>query len=280
MRKNQILLCFFIILQSCQSDNLIDNKAIIDKIDKLKFSKTTFEVSIDDKDNHIDTLTIEKIKKGKNEIVLYKLKEYKNKHGKTTKQSYYRNNEDLFYQLTDFRTGNLKLEYETFVNKDKIIDNAHMINIGSNSSDTIFMKFNYSYDSKGKKETLSITYATDSVNSGNFTKYNDNEKSELRFQIIDNDTIEKSSMKYLNGNIIESTHKYKKPFKIDVYDYDSNKNVKCIKTFKKINDSLIKSYEYIYRYSNQEDLERIIIKDFENDTIMKRKIITTHNTMF
>ncbi|QNK77779.1 hypothetical protein H7F37_03585 [Winogradskyella sp. PAMC22761] len=282
MRKNQILLCFLIILQSCQSDLLIDNKPIIDKIDKLKFSKTTFEVSIDDNENIIDTLSIEKIKTGENEIVLYKWKEYKNKYGKTTKQTYYRNNEDLFYQLTDFGTGDWKLEYETFVNKDNVIDKAQMVNIESKSSDTIFMKYSYSFDSKGKKETLSITSvsASDSINSVSFTKFNDDEKSEFGFQIVDNDTLEKSRMKYLNGNIIESTHEFKEPFKINRYDYDSNKNLKSSTTFKKVNDSLIKSSEYIYEYSNPDNLERIIIKDFENDTIMKRKIITAHNTVY
>ncbi len=277
MRKNRILLYFLIILQSCQSNFLIDNKSIIERIDKLNFSKTTFVVSIDDNENIIDTLSIEKIKTDKNEITLYKLKEYKNKYGKTTKQSYYRNNEDLFYQLTDFGTGDWKLEYETFVNKNNIIDKAQMINIEAKSSDTIFMKYNYSYDSKGKKETLSITSDSDSINSVNFTKFNDNEKSELRYQIVANDTLEKSRMIYLNGNIIESTHEYKEPFKVDIYDYDNNKNVKSRKTFKKVNDSLIKSIEYIYEYSNLENLERVIIKDFENDTIMKQKIITAHN---
>jgi hypothetical protein len=280
MRKNQIILFFLIILQSCQSDLLIDNKSIIDNIDKLEFSKTTFEVSIDDNRNIIDTLSIEKIKTDKNEIVLYKWKEYKNKYGKTTKQSYYRNNEDLFYQLTDFGTGDWKLEYQTFVNKDNLIDKAQMVNIESKSSDTIFMKYNYSYDSNGKKESLSITSASDSINSVNFTKFNDNEKSEFGFQIVDNDTLEKSKMKYLNGNIIESTYEYKEPFKVNRYNYDSNKNLKSSTTFKKVNDSLIKSSEYIYEYSNLENLERIIIKDFENDTIMKRKIITAHNNVY
>ncbi|WP_157973007.1 hypothetical protein [Aureibaculum luteum] len=270
MRKNLLILLLLIIVQSCQSDLLIDNKSIIEKIDKLKFSKTTFEVSIDDNENIIDTLSIEKIKTGKNEIVLYKWKEHKNKYGKTTKQTYYRNNEDLFYQLTDFGTGDWKLEYETFVNKDNVIDKAQMVNIESKSSDTIFMKYNYSYNSKGKKETLSITSDSDSdsINSVNLTKFNDNEKPEFGIQIVNNDTLEISRMKYLNGNIIQLTHEYKEPFKVNRYDYDINKNLKSSTTFKKVNDSIIKSSEYIYEYSNLENLERILINDFENDTIM------------
>jgi len=281
MRKNQFFLFFLIILQSCQSGLLIDNQPIIDKIDNLNFSKTIFEVSIDDNENIIDTLSIEKIKTDENGNVLFEFKEFWNEYGKTIKQTYYRDNKDLFYQKTDYKTKNIEFgsEYETFINKKYIIDKAQMITFEPNEVDTIFMKYNYSYDSKGKKETLSITSASDSINSVNFTKYNDNEKSEFRYQIIDNDTLEKSRMKYLKGNIIESTHEYKEPFRIDIYDYDNNKNVKSRKTFKKVNDSLKKSMEYNYDNYNSGIPEEIIIKDFENDTIMKRKLITAHNNV-
>ncbi|WP_156112431.1 hypothetical protein [Lacinutrix jangbogonensis] len=52
-----------------------------------------------------------------------------------------------------------------------------MIAFEPNEVDAIFMKYNYSYDRKGKKETLSITSISDSITSVNFTKFNDNEKS-------------------------------------------------------------------------------------------------------
>ncbi|WP_055437644.1 hypothetical protein [Lacinutrix algicola] len=279
MKKNHALLFFLIILQSCQSGLLIDNKQIIDKIDKLNFSKTIFQVSVDENENIIDTLSIEKIKMGKNDIVLYKLKEYRNKYG-TSKQSYFRSNEDLFYQATDFGFSDWRTEYQTFVNKDKVIDKAQMINIESEKSDTIFMKYNYSYDSEGKKETLSITSLSDSIGSLSFVKYNDNEKTEFKYRIIDNDTIEKSRMKYLNRKITESTHEYKEPFMLDVYDYSINEDVKSKKTFKKIKDSLINSVEYIYEYNSSGNLEKIIINDIENDTIMIWKYITTYNNVY
>lgn len=282
MKKSQFLLVFLIILQSCQSDLLTDNKPIIEKIDKLNFSKTIYEVSIGINEKVIDTLSIEKIKTDANGNVRYELKESLNVNGKTIKQSYYRNNEDLFYEITDFERKNFEFrtQYETFVNNKDIIEKAQMINFDSNESDTIFMKYNYSYDKKGKKETLSITYPTDSTNSKYFMKYNDNEKSELTYQIIDNDTIEKSSMKYLNGNISESTHEYKEPFRIDIFSYDDNKSVKSRKVFKRVNDSLKMSMEYIYENNDLGNPEKITIKDFENDTIIKRKLITAHNNVY
>lgn len=269
--KNQILLFALIILQSCQSDLLIDNKPIINQIDKLNYSKTIFEVSIDSNKNIIDTLSIEKIKTDKNEKVLYKFKEYSNKYGKTTKQSYFRDNEDLFYQLTDFGIRDWKLEYETFVNKDNVIYKAQMVNIEPKSSDTTFMKYSYTYDNEGKKTTLSIT--SDSIGSMSLLKYNDNEKPEFKYIVMENDTLEKSRMKYINGKIKESTHEYKEPFRIDIYEYNNNQDVKSKKTFKNIKDSLIKSVEYIYKNDSSGNTEEIVIIDIENDTIMKRKYI-------
>lgn len=84
-------------LQSCQSNLLIDNKPIIAKIESLDFSKTIFEVSIDNNENIIDTLSFEKIKTGENGSVLYEFKELRNKDGKIIIETYYRDNEDLFF---------------------------------------------------------------------------------------------------------------------------------------------------------------------------------------
>ncbi|APG64094.1 hypothetical protein LPB136_01340 [Tenacibaculum todarodis] len=258
---------------------MIDNKSIIKKIDKLNFSKTTFEVSIDDNENIIDTLSIEKTKSDENGNVLFEFKEIWNEYGKIIKQTYYRDTKDLFYQKTDYKTKSIDFgsEYQTFVNKENIIDKAQMVTFEPDNVDTIFMKYNYSYNSKGKKESLAVVSIYDSINSINFTKYNKNEKAEIRYQIIDNDTLEKSKIKYLKGKIIESTHEYKEPFRIEVYYYDNNKNVKSRKIFKKENDSLKKSFEYIYENNDLRNPEKIIIKDFEKDTIVKRKLITANN---
>lgn len=243
------------------------------------FSKTIFEVSIDNNENTIDTLSIKKIKTDKNENVLYEFKEIWNEYGKTIKQSYYRDNKDLFYQKTDYKTKSIEFgsEYETFVNKKNVIEKAQMITFEPEEIDTIFMKYNYSYNSKGKKETLSIISDYDSIGSFSFVKYNDYDKSEFQYHLINNDTIEKTSMKYLNGSITELTREYKEPFRTDIYNYDKNKNVKSIRMFKKVRDSLTKFMEHTYDYSDSGNLKKIIMKDFENDTIMKRKFITAHN---
>lgn len=276
MRINGLFFCFLIIVQSCQSDLLVDNKPIIEKIDKLNFSRTIYEVSINNNKEIIDTLSIKKIKTDANGKVRFEIKEFLNGNERTIQQSYYRKNEELFYELTNYERQDSKFSthYETFVNKNNIIEKAYMIDLDSDKIDTIFMKYNYLYDKSGKKETLSITFPSDTVNSMHFIKYNDNEKSESTYQIINNDTIAKSSMKYLNGNISESTYENKEPFRIDVYSYDENENVKSRKVFKRINDSLKMSMEYVYENNDLGTPEKIIIKDFENDTIMKRKLIT------
>ncbi|WP_034059146.1 hypothetical protein [Lacinutrix jangbogonensis] len=89
-------------------------------------NKTTFEVSIDDNENIIDTLSIEKIKTDDNGNVLFEFKEFWNKYGKTIRRTYYRNNKDLFYQKIGYKTEDIEFgsEYKTFVNKEYIIDKA------------------------------------------------------------------------------------------------------------------------------------------------------------
>lgn len=276
--KSQFFLFFLIILQSCQSDLLTDNKPIIEKIDKLNFNKTIYEVSIDSNENVIDTLSIEKIKTDENGKIAYEYKESWNEGRKFIQQSYYRINEDLFYQISDYGNGEVIINYETFVNKDNVIDRAQMVSIKPKSPDTTFLKYNFSYNSKGKKDSLKITSILDSIDSMTFMKFNDDEKLELRYLIVNRDTIEKDIMKYVNGNIIKSSHEFAEPFRIDLYEFDDYEIVKSRKTFEIINDSLKMSKEYIYENDNSGNPEKIIIKDFEKDTILQRRLITAHNT--
>ncbi|MCC1485602.1 hypothetical protein [Winogradskyella immobilis] len=273
LSKSLLFLLLLIIIQSCQSDLLIDNKSIIKKIDKLKFSKITFEVSIDADENIIDTLSIVKTKTDDNGKTLYTIKEYLPKvDGQIIRQSYFRSNEDLFYQETA-ASEKFKSIFQTFINNDNVIENAQMISIGSEgTNDTIFMKYDYKYNNDEKKESLFITSQTDSINSLDYTEYNENEKPVLGYLILDNDTLQKRKMKYLNGKMIESTYELKETFRIRVYTYDNNENIKTI--FLKENDTIIKASETIFDNSKYKNTELIITKDILNDTVTKRKKIT------
>lgn len=280
LRKNQIfILLLIIIIQSCQSDLLIDNNSIIQEINKLNFSKTVFEFSIDNEDNIIDTISIIKTKTDKNGKTLYEIKEYLLEVDRNIiQQNYYRDNEDLFYQETS-ASKEFKSIFETFVNKNNVIKKAQMISFNSkNSNDTIFMEYNYKYESKGKKETLFITSKFDSINSLDFTKFNKNEKPVFGYLILDNDTIQKRKMNYINGKLHKSTYEYKKPFKIIVSTFDSIENIKVETIFIKTNDTIKKAFESTH-YNNK-NTELIITKDVLNETIKKKKKITAHNNVY
>lgn len=278
LRKSLLFLVLITIIQSCQSDLLIDNKSLIKKIDKLSFSKTTLEVSIDDNENIIDTISIVKTKTDDNEKILYTLKEYLPKiDGQPIQHSYFRNDEDLFYRETKINEE-YKSIFQTFVNKNNEIVNAQMISIASESpNDTISMKYDYKYDSDGKKESLFITSKTDSINSLDYTEYNEKGKPVLGYLIFDNDTLQKRKMKYLNGKMIESTYEFKEPFRIRISTYDSNEKIKSEILYLKINDTIKKVSESTYDNSKYENTELIITKDILNETITKKKKITAHN---
>lgn len=277
LRKSLLFLLLIITIQSCQSDLLIENKSLIKKIDKLNFSKTTFEVSIDGNENIIDTISIIKTKTDDNEKILYTLKEYLPKvDGQPIQHSYFRNDEDLFYRETKINEE-YKSIFQTFVNNENEIVNAQMISIASESpNDTISMKYDYKYDSDGKKESLFITSKTDSINSLDYTEYNEKVKPVLGYLIFDNDTLQKRKMKYLNGKMIESTYEYKEPFRITISTYDSNEKIKSEILYLKINDTIKKASESIYDNSKYENTELIITKDILNDTVTKKKKITAH----
>ncbi|MCL7755131.1 hypothetical protein [Polaribacter sp. Z022] len=278
MRKNLIFTLLFIIIQSCQSEFLMDNKNIIEKIDKLDFSKTIFEVSIDKNENIIDTLSVVKIKTNKNGKIVYKQKEYLPKaSGNIIQQSYFRNNKDLFYQETS-ANKEFKSIFETFVNKENVIYKARTISYETeNQNDTILMTFEYKYDIGGKKETLFIKPELDSISSLDFTKYNKNEKPEFGYLIIENDTVQKRKINYLNGKMIESTYEFKKPFRTIISTFNNNEKTLTEILFIKINDTIKKASESIFEYN--ENSELIITKDILNDTITKRKKITVHNNV-
>jgi hypothetical protein len=258
---------------------LIDNNSIIQEIDKLNFSKTTFEVSIDNNENIIDTLSIIKTKTDKNGKMLYVIKEYLPKvDGSIIQQSYFRNNEDLFYRETA-ATENFKSIFQTFVNKDNIIENAQMISYTSESpNDTIFMKYDYKYNSIGKKETLSVTFEKDSINSIDFTKYNENEKPEFGYLIIDNDTLQKRKINYFNEKMIESNYEFKEPFRIKISTYDNNEKIKSEIQYLKVNDTIKKVSESTF--DNNKNMELIVTKNILKNTITKTKKITAHNTVY
>jgi len=259
---------------------LIDNKSIIKKIDKLNFSKTIFEVSIDDDENIIDTLSIIKTKTNNNGKTRYEIKEYLPKvDGNIIQQTYYRNNEDLFYRETS-ASEDFKSIFETFVNKDNVIEKSQMISYDSESTnDTIFMKYNYKYDSNGKKETLYIISEIDSIHSLNYAKYNKKEKSEFGYLIIDNDTLQKRKFNYLNGKMTESTYEFKEPFRIKIFTYDNNENLKTETLFIKVNDTIKKASESTYEIDKYENTELIITNNILNDIITKKKKITVHNNL-
>jgi hypothetical protein len=106
----------FFLIQSCQPNLEVGNKLLIDNIDRLNINKTILEVSVDDYENVIDTLSIVKLKLNEDGITLYEFKESWNNNRKSIKKTYFRNNKDLFYQIFEIEKGDFKTVFETFLN--------------------------------------------------------------------------------------------------------------------------------------------------------------------
>lgn len=277
VNKYQYILIFLTVIFSCKSDTITDNSSIINEINKLPYSKTVFEVSVDSNENIIDTLSIEMEKINELGKVVFKSIEYPKEFGSALKKSYYRDDENLFFQEFIFNNGEYKTIYETFVNSDTIIDRAQMVSIESTHSDTIFMKYNYTYDKNGNKESLVVNSIMDSINSFHYTKYNDNEKPEIEYQIINNDTINKTRYQYSNGKLNKQIQETMFPITIELYSYNKNEKLISKKLFVEKNDDIIQSTESTYQYSENNELESVTTRNLLNDSISKRKFLTAHN---
>ena len=230
--KNLFIYIFIVTLISCQSDEIIDNQPQIDKIDALRFSEIIYGTSLNKLKNTMDTVSIEKMKYNSNGDLLYFIIELINNENTTTIEHYYRDNKDLFLKKFNTGTLNMSFVYVTYVNSDSVIIKSEM-SVNEDGEKTTFpMVYNYDYDLFGKKKSLVVESEVDSIKSMSFEKYNEFEKKEYHYQIINNDTTESSFVEYQNQKISKYTYNYLRNKKIIISEYDGDKNIVSENTYK------------------------------------------------
>lgn len=278
MRNNVLILFLLILIQSCESDQIIDNTRILSSIDSLKFNTTIYKVILNEKGDILDTVSIKKLKRNKEGKTLYSIENQNLKFGTKSIEEYYRSNEDLAFQKIKY-SDSWTTEYETFVNQKNEVMNARMITIENGEIDTISLNFKHNYSLLGKLKTLSINGKIDSTKSLNFTRYNSDEKVDSELMIIGNDTVEKINFIYRGGKIMSSTREFRSGRMVSISQYGKNESVKTKTEYIKKEDSLIKTTVTRFKYNSKDELVTEEIKDLENDTIMRYKYLTAHNNV-
>jgi ribosomal protein S18 len=262
---------FIFLIISCQSGEIIDNQPQIDKIDSLTVSEIIYEVSINKFGEITDTVSIEKKKYNKNNILLYSYYEsFRDNYIKIT-ENYYRDNKDMFIQKTGSEKLDIYSEYTTYVNKNLVIVKSEM---NDNTGFNITMDYNYKYGFFGTKKSLTILSKIDSLSSRNYSQYNDNEDILFNYNIINNDTIEKATYQYNKDKLVESKYYYLKRGMIVISGYDEQGRNTSKKIMELIDGKKTLTQEVIFKLDLQGNLISKEKTDFIKDTTYISKFIT------
>jgi len=273
--KNLFIYIFIVTLISCQSDEIIDNQPQIDKIDSLKVSEIIYEVSVNKFGKITDTVSIEKKKYSKNNILLYSHYEsFRDNYIKIT-ENYYRDNEEMFIQKTGSEKLDIYSEYITYVNKDFVIIKSEM---NDNTDFHIIMNYDYKYKLFGTKKSLTILSKIDSLSSRNYSQYNDNEDILFNYNIINSDTIEKATYQYNEDKLMESKYYYLKRGMTVISGYDEKGRNTSNKVMELIDGKKTLIQEVIFKLDLQGDLISKEKTDFIKDTTYISKFITKKTT--
>ena len=238
-------------ITSCTTSEF-NNTREIERIDKLKYTKTTYEIETDSIESFSDTLTITKSKYIDNVKRYVEIINLKNIDRLITK-SYYKENEDLFYEESKGLNGIFHSIFETKTNKEGDIYKAIQLDLSeTNKYDTIYLRFKPIHTLSGKLQQLKIESETPEI--GNFLskiEYNENEKPIHETNFNNNVLIKEKVWKYKNS-ILQSYY-----YKI----FNSNPK-RIFESHFNSKGKLIKEIESeIYKNENKE----IITKDYTYD---------------
>ena len=269
---------FIFLIISCQSNEIIDNQPQIDKIDSLTVSEIIYEVSINKFGEITDTVSIEKKKYNKNNILLHSHYVFFSDTYNKIIENYYRDNEEMFLQKSNTEPLNMSYIYITYVNSNNVIIKSEMSVSDEGEKITFPMTYNYNYDLFGKKKSLMVESEVDSIKSMSFEKYNEFEKKVYHYQIINNDTTESSFVVYQNQKISKYTYNYLNHKRIEISEYNEGTNIISRNIYKIENKDTILIEKNIFI---RDSLGVLIEKekfDYIKDTTYISKFITKKAT--
>jgi hypothetical protein len=269
MKSTVTIYLILFILLGCNSSNRENNLKLINNINTLEISKKVIELNTDENKQVIDTSSITFQKVNSNEEIVYEKKVSFTEKGKSTVESYFTNEKDLFYRKTVALKGTYETIYET-IRKGEEIDKAILINIEfSKPVDTIVMNYSYVYDSETKKE-LNILVdhkGFKTKKSMNFTSFG---KIENENSIINQDTISSNRFSYKNQKlhkleIINNLSGYKL-----IYRYSKDEKIIKEEEYSDYKDTWQKQKQTEYFYDKEGNKTEAKITDISNKQISFR----------
>lgn len=178
----------FLMLTACQGQLYLKNQTEIDTIDRLPINETVTELELDSMGEVMDTLSLTSLKFNSAGGKIYQKYQGYQTPGITT-ISYYRDQEELCYQSTQFSATQDQSFFQTSFTSDGRIDKALYIFNSGEVRDTQFMEYQYDYrPDSTKKEVRILSTSTDGTGM-NIDTYDVQEKLLSSVLILESDTI-------------------------------------------------------------------------------------------
>lgn len=270
-----MILSLFVLISTSFSSCSSQNQSIIKRIDKTPFSETVYGVWIDEEGNHLDTVSIERVKRGENNNLLYTELDESNEEEINTTKKYYRKNEDLFYSDVNYKKDQLTIRtlYETFVDRSENVIKACTRTFKNKDTIIINMFFERTEYPSGKRKQTKIVCSIDTLHMNSFIQYNEKEQKIFEYTITQNDTIEHTTYSYKSDKLFSKTKENNTSGTKAISLYDQDENEVSIKTYNITDDEarLVEERNYTYDKGGYNIAEEVL--DLENNWTTKFKYI-------
>ncbi|MDA9970485.1 hypothetical protein N9E56_01480 [Flavobacteriaceae bacterium] len=260
--KNIIsLIILSITILSCSQASK-SNLELINYIDLIKNEKTIYEFQVDSLETIIDTLSIEKNKVDKNNVIVFKETKTLRSNGYLKSTNYYRVNNNLFYSKVEISELGILSTSEFWEKENKIIKGLYIEYVDNKVKDTIDIGYKYYYDKNGfkNKTVISSKYKEE---IGNTTEliYNDSGKLIEEIFIQYGDTLRMTRYTYLNDSLRKKIIENYENSTFINFLYDKKENILSMDIFEK-KDSLVRINETKYETNQEGEISRIVQTDY------------------
>ncbi len=234
---------FLIVLIGC-SESSKNNSELIKEIDSIKEKTIIYKYEVDSIGRIIDTLSVEKIKKNDNDVIILSDKLIFTDYGYLKIKKYFRDNKNLFYSISESSEIGILSIIEFWDKNEDIIKGISLDFRDNKVKDTIKMTYKYTHDDNGLKTKLIIQnkYSDeDVIASKTEITYNDLEEIVAETTLLYGDTISVSKFSFSRNLLKKKSIKDYKNNVLIRFNYDKKGYVSSRETYiSTLSDSLIK----------------------------------------
>lgn len=252
----KIFIILILVITAC-SEDVKTNLELKNHINSITEKTIIYEYEVDSLGKTIDTLSIEKNKKNKNEVIVFSDKLVFTGTGYLQSEKYFRDNENLFYSKSQSSEIGILSTLEFWEKNTEIIKGLNLSYRDGKIKDTMNINYQYLYNDNGLKQKTIITnkYANEDK-IGAKTELNYNELGEIlsEVSILYKDTLYVSKYFYSEELLKKKTiEDYKKDIIIN-FHYNEKGYVSKRETYSQQLDTILKISKTKYKTNDKGQL--------------------------